>query len=154
MVKIVTTITDEDYIAFIGKNYFKYIPRFKKFSISGLDIFRPTWHWPAFFFGPFWMFYRKLYLWGLFALILLIIPYINFIAWIAWGFTGYYIYYKHANKKITDIKRVLSSSSNLPQAVSDIGGVHIWLLIVGYVLIAISLLSILIAILIPQFASY
>lgn len=89
----------DDYIAFVGKNAQKCVTHFNRFNVMGVENFKPAWLWPAFIFGPFWMFYRKLYLWGLLALFLGIIPYVNFIAWIAWGLTGYYLYFKHATKR-------------------------------------------------------
>ena len=59
------SLTDEDYTTFIGKNADKYLTKFKKFNVSGVDNFSATWHWPAFFVGFWWMLYRKLYLWAL-----------------------------------------------------------------------------------------
>lgn len=67
---VTSLITDEDYIAFIGKNANKYLTNFKEFSAEGFDEFSATWHWPAFFMPSFWMLYRKLYLWSLLAFFL------------------------------------------------------------------------------------
>jgi len=52
----------EEFIVFTGENAHKYLPKFEKFNIGGVDNFSITWHWPAFFVGFWWMLYRKLYL--------------------------------------------------------------------------------------------
>lgn len=149
-----SAITDNDYIAFVGRNAQKYLPRFKKFNVLGMDNFKPAWHWPAFFFGPFWMFYRKLYLWGLLALFLEIIPYVNFIAMISWGVAGYYLYYRNTKKKILAL-RAVSPDSDLSKALGDIGGVHAWLLkvYVGFIVL-VGAGGIILAIAIPQYQTY
>jgi hypothetical protein len=120
-------ITAGDYETFIGKNSDKYIKMFQKFSKHGIDNFKPTWHWPAFFFGPFWMLYRKLYLWAIGAFIFYFFPVINIISWIVWGIAGYYIYYKYTNNKIKELKNV-TTSDNMGNVLSCVGGVHVWLL--------------------------
>lgn len=60
--------TVEEYGKVVQKNIHKYIPKFmmlertqSKFSVN----------WAAFFFGPFWLFYRKMYKYGVIALLLL-----------------------------------------------------------------------------------
>ena len=63
-------IAEKDFINFIGKKSHKYLPKFKKFHIGGVDNFSITWNWPAFLFGFFWFLYRKLYLWALLEFIL------------------------------------------------------------------------------------
>ncbi len=80
------------------------------------------------------MFYRKLYLWALIALVIEIIPFmnimaitVNIIAKIVWGITGYYLYYKHAKKKMLELKTV-SPSADISKVLVQIGGVHGWLL--------------------------
>jgi hypothetical protein len=146
-------ITDEDYNAFIGKNSHQYLPRFRKFSLSGIDNFVATWHWPAFIFGFFWMFYRKLYLWAfaalatnlLFGIILQIVfgDQIGIISGIAtqiilgsiWGIIGYYLYYKHAKKKISVFK-LAQPAEKVSKVLPLIGGVHKWLL-TAYVIITL-----------------
>ena len=146
-------ITDKEYAAFIGKNADKYLGRFHKFNILGIDNFRPTWHWPAFFLGPFWMFYRKMYLWGLIALLVSLIPYVNFIAWIVTGTVGYYLYYRHVRQKIIELKSA-SSQGDISTAFSEVGGVHGWLLKVYYGLLLIAFIGIIVSIAIPNFKRY
>ena len=126
-------ITQEDYAAFIGEKAYLYLPQFNKFNVLGVENYRATWLWPAFFFGPFWMFYRKLYLWGLGALFLSFIPYIHIIIMIASGMAGYFIYYKHAKAKILAL-RAAAPLSDISQELTAIGGVHKWILKVYIVL--------------------
>lgn len=128
-----SVISQEDYAAFIGDKTYLYMPQFNKFNVLGVENFRATWLWPAFFFGPFWMFYRKLYLWGVGALLLSLIPYINILVMIASGIAGYFIYYKHAKEKILAL-RAAAPSSDISQELAAIGGVHKWILKVYIVL--------------------
>ncbi len=123
-----SAITDNEFATFIGRNSDKYLPKFKKFSVLGRDNFTATWHWPAFFFGPFWMFYRKLYLWAIGALVVEFIPWVNLLFWIVWGIIGYYLYYKHAKNKIQEFKSAAPPSENISPVLVQVGGVHRWLL--------------------------
>ena len=47
-------------LVFISSNPLKYINKFRKMEAGG-----KTWNWAAFFFSPYWFFYRKLYKVGL-----------------------------------------------------------------------------------------
>ena len=58
---------EEDYRAYLGPRADKYLLKFKRFTTKEEEGFALTWHWPAFFFGFWWMFYRKLYVWALVA---------------------------------------------------------------------------------------
>jgi hypothetical protein len=104
-----TEVTEEDFSSFIGKNAETYVRKFGKFNGDGVDKFSWTWHWPAFFFGFWWLLYRKLYLWALFAFLLLMIPYWFFLNSFIYGVIANYIYYKHVKKKITQKKRAAAS---------------------------------------------
>ena len=116
---------------FIGKNADKYLRRFQTFSRDGDDRFQLTWHWPAFFTGPIWMLYRKLYLWALLAFLLgifigRIFIYGQVVLWVVWGMTGYYLYYRHAKKKANQL--VYSSSLSEEQRIGKLarqGGVNV-----------------------------
>lgn len=127
-------VKEEDFINFIGKNSHKYLPKFKKFNIDGVDRFSMTWNWSAFFFGFSWMLYRKLYLCFLVALPTLIGTYFFLIAMPVWGMTGNYIYYRHAKKKILEFKSIHSSSdlSSISNSLRKIGGVKYgWAVVLG-----------------------
>lgn len=145
-------VKEEDFINFIGKNSHKYLPKFKKFNIDGVDRFSMTWNWPAFFFGFSWILYRKLYLWFLVALPTLGL-YVFLIAMPVWGMIGNYIYYRHAKKKILGFKTSHSSSdlSSISNSLRKIGGVKYgWAAVLGILWI----IGVLAAIFIPPFLEY
>ncbi len=73
-IKPEAVLNEEDFIAFVGSNAPKYLEKFKKFRIGGVDNFVATWHWPAFLAGFWWMLYRKLYLWALVSFIGMLYP--------------------------------------------------------------------------------
>jgi hypothetical protein len=104
-----TEVTEEEVSSFIGKNAENYIQKFRKFNVDGVDKFSWTWHWPAFFFGFWWLLYRKLYVWALLAFLLLMIPYWFFLNSFVYGVIANYIYYKHVKKKITQKKKAAAS---------------------------------------------
>ncbi|WP_457622140.1 DUF2628 domain-containing protein [Persephonella sp.] len=129
-----TKISEEELRAFIGKNSEYYIDKFKKFE-EGKSI---SWNWSAFLFGVLWMFYRKMYVYGLIALAVIFI--INvFIAalginqvistgislwlWIGFGMFGNYIYYIFVKNKIKKIKEN-TRSDNILEILSKKGGVN------------------------------
>jgi thiol-disulfide isomerase/thioredoxin len=127
---------EEDFSAFIGKNAHKYLSKFSKFNIGGTDNFAITWNWPAFFFGWLWMLYRKLYLWALVAFVLELIPYTSLFGLIGFAMSGNYLYYKHAKKKIDDLK-TSRPSSDLSSSLRQVGGVNRWVVTVAMVLIVL-----------------
>ena len=129
---------EEDYIAFIGDNADKYIPKFKKFNQGGVDNFAATWHWPAFFLGPWWLLYRKLHGWGSLAIVLDVIPGVNVLSKIGFALAGNYIYYKHAKDKIKELRRS-RPSSDLAASLANIGGVHRWMVSLTVVVFILSL---------------
>jgi len=126
-------VLEEDFVAYIGKNANKYISKFKKFNISGIDNFAATWHWPAFFVGPLWMLYRKLYLYFIIFSLISLIPFFGIISWIVAAIIANYIYYKQAKTKILAVK---SSPSvvDIPTTLSQIGGVNSWVWVVGIII--------------------
>lgn len=119
-------VTDEDFANFIGIKSDKYLPDFRKFNVDGNDKFMLTWNWAAFFFGFWWILYRKLYVWALIAFFLVLVPFWVFLSSIVYGVTANYIYYKHAKKKIIECKKNLPSAdtSQVSFALHKIGGVQ------------------------------
>jgi len=145
-------ITKKDFIDFIGPNADKYIEKFSKFNVAGVDNFSLTWHWPAFFVTFFWMLYRKLYLWALLVFILSYIPAVGLVLMIICGLTGNYLYYKHAKQKIMELK-IQESSSDLSELLHQIGGVNQWVKTLAIVLVILAILGIFAAIIIPLIAT-
>ena len=114
-----------DYQAFIGRNVEKYILRFEKFDdLAG--NFKPTWHWPAFFFGWVWFLYRKMYLWALIDFVIYFIPYLNFAAFIARGLVGHWLYYRTAQARLASVRRAFDDENQVLARLGELGGVHAW----------------------------
>jgi thiol-disulfide isomerase/thioredoxin len=129
---------EADLMVFIGDNAHKYIAKFKKFNQGDTDSFAFTWHWPAFFFGPLWMWYRKLNSWACFALVLDLIPIVDGLAKITFALTGNYIYYRHCKNKIKALRRS-KPSSELSASLAYAGGVQRWVFAFSTVLVILAL---------------
>ncbi len=121
----ITEVTEEELSSFIGKNAENYIQKFRKFNVDGVDKFSWTWHWPAFFFGFWWLLYRKFYVWAFISLILGIIPYWFFLNSFIYGVIANFMYYKKAKKRILKYKNAQQSVDpwQMAPALSKIGGV-------------------------------
>lgn len=152
---LLSGITEGDYAVFVGRNSEKYLPKFARFREAGIDNFKATWHWPAFFVPFWWMLYRKLYGWAVLAFFLGFIPYVGCIASIIWGLTGYYIYYKHAKKKLLEIKQLHPAAETQRAVITVTGGVGNAALITGIGVIGLLLIiGILAAIAVPGYLGY
>jgi hypothetical protein len=126
------TVTEDELASFIGGKAQKYLLKFNKFSVDGIDRFLATWHWPAFLVGFWWLLYRKMYLWAFVYFILLMIPYANIAAWITLAISGHYLYYRHAKGKILRVK-TLQPSGDILKTLSELGGVNKWVPVVGII---------------------
>jgi len=140
-------ITDEEYTAFVQQKAEVYIPKFKQFTVKGMDNFTATWHWPAFFAGFSWLLYRKLYMWAAIVFVTNLIPYVAFVSSIVLGLSAHYLYFKHTREKINALKTVSNTASAADLAL--IGGVNKWVVVVSIVLGVVVLLGIAAAIVIP-----
>ncbi len=144
-----SAVREADLALFVGKNAEKYLVKFRKFSRNGEDSFSATWHWPAFFFSFWWTLYRKLYGWAFLVLFLGCVPYLGFLVMIAFGMSANYIYYRHAKKKLIEVKSLPASEVERTAAVARAGGVNnVAVVLVPIAVIAI--LGILAAIAIPH----
>lgn len=150
-------ITEEDLSLFMGKNADGYIGKFRTFGMSGRDSFALTWHWPAFFFGFWWMLYRKLWLWaGLWlflALLSRVVPFGGLVMMLTSAITANYLYYIHVKKKVAALKTLAGTDNERSAVLAREGGVSNILVVIAP-LIIIALIAILAAIAIPQFAMY
>lgn len=70
--------TAEELVTMVGNKGHYYLPRFRAISHGGSG----GWNWPAFIFGPFWLFYRKQY--GLGVLCFIIHTLANIASFIAY----------------------------------------------------------------------
>ncbi len=146
-------ITNEELRAFIGEKADYYMEKFEKFE-KGNSV---SWNWAAFFFGVLWMFYRKMYLYGLGALGFITIvnvaleimktsPVINLGVslwlWVGFGVFGNYIYYLFVKNKIKEIKEKNQNSQEIIQILERFGGVNKLVLYIFGALAVIYLISI------------
>lgn len=143
-----SVLTDDDFATFVGKNSEKYLRKFAKFSIGGIDSFKATWHWPAFFVPFWWMLYRKIYGWAILALVTVWIPFLP----VVWAITANYIYYRQTKKKLLEIKQLHPSPETQRAVIAVTGGVEYAVLLT--ILISLAIIGILAAIAIPQFETY
>lgn len=99
---------NDDMINFIQKNNEFYIPKFK--DMQEFDK-TTSWNWAAFFFTSNWMFYRKMYGYGV-GLILanMLLAFVPFVGWIlnlatyaVCGLYGNTLYLKHIQKKLESV---------------------------------------------------
>jgi Tfp pilus assembly protein PilE len=147
-------LTNEDYAAFVGKNWEKYLPKFAKFNVGGIDSFKATWHWPAFFVPFLWLLYRKLYGWAILAFFLGIIPYVGLVTGFFWALVANRLYYNHTKKKLLEIKQLHPTPETQRAVIAVTGGVGNAALIIGVLVGGIAIIGILAAIAIPQFVTY
>lgn len=124
--------SEGEFAAFIGGKAQKYLLKFRKFSVDGIDRFSATWHWPAFIVGFWWLLYRKMYLWAFIYFFLLFIPYANVAAWITLAVSGNYLYYRYTKGTILRIKLV-KPSEDILTTLSKLGGVNKWVPVVGII---------------------
>ena len=100
---------------------------------KGEGGFAFTWHWPAFFFGFWWLLYRKLYVWALVELALWLVPHLALPARFIWGAAANYLYYLQAKRKINVFRN--RSAPGLPAiTLAEIGGVNRWVWILAVLL--------------------
>ena len=118
------SIPDDLFAAFIGPNFPYYMRHFAVFRLLGGN-FTTSWNWSAFLVPYAWLFYRKMYLYGLIALA---VSYLfTFIGWliagIAVGLCGNYMYYIHATKKLIGL-RTTTQGSDFQLVARLIGGTN------------------------------
>ncbi|MDD5204900.1 MAG: DUF2628 domain-containing protein [Desulfobacterales bacterium] len=136
-------ISDEELKLFIGKRSAKYLGRFKKFRKGRVRKYSITWHWPAFFAGFCWMFYRKLYGWGLIDFVLSLLPGVCLITRPIFAMTANYLLYNKATRSILSLKGSQETSDDTPslkEAIESRGGVDSWIPCVAIPLIIIHIL--------------
>jgi len=97
-------LSNDELRLFIGKRSAKYLHRFRRFKKGKRISFSITWHWPAFLVGFWWMFYRKLYLWGFLEFILTLVPGLWLISRPIFAMAANYLIYKRAAGTIVSLK--------------------------------------------------
>ncbi|MFI3210202.1 MAG: zinc ribbon domain-containing protein [Peptostreptococcaceae bacterium] len=127
-IKFNENLDDNIMTNFIQNNVHYYLLKYK--HMNGLNK-TTSWNWASFFLGTYWLFYRKMYLYGVLSIIipaiLSIIPIVNLIAIFACpiflGLYGNTIYLHHMNKKIEEIMHVDDNIRDM--VIRNTGGVNI-----------------------------
>lgn len=122
------------------KNKTYYLTKFAQLEQKGGGL-RPSWNWPAFFFGGIWALYRKMYGW--FAILAGITILSNaleragastasalvfIISWFAFAIFANALYKQHLQKKIEETKMTITDQEALLAHLRSKGGVHIWMI--------------------------
>ena len=120
------------------KNNTYYLAKFAQLEQKGSGL-RPSWHWPAFFFGGIWALYRKMYGW--FAILVGVTILSNaleragasaasallfIISWFAFAIFANALYKHHLQKKIEEAKMTITDQGTLMTHLRSKGGVHAW----------------------------
>lgn len=128
-------VSVEEYKSFIGIRQEYYIPYFERCAALGGN-FSASWNWSAFFFPYAWLFYRKMYLFGVIALAVSFI--FSFIGWfvsgLVVGIAGNFWYYYHATKKI-QMLRFSFPNENIEGRLALLGGTNpvvAWIVAIFY----------------------
>jgi len=122
-------ISNDELKLFIGKRSTKYLHRFRSFKKRKRISFSITWHWPTFLVGFWWMFYRKLYLWGFLEFALTLVPGLCLISRPAFALAANYLMYKRAARTIVSLKAKNPSKDArlLKEAIHRSGGTDPWI---------------------------
>lgn len=133
--------------AMVGLKSEYYIPMFQKIRTQNKKY---TWNWSAFFFAPYWMFYRKMYAYGAIMFgIHAVLTYINetvssvlsLCACVLLGLFGNYIYMDFIEKKTVQFKNM--NEPYKTQFAAKTGGVNTAAAVLsafGYALLTASIL--------------
>jgi hypothetical protein len=120
------------------KNKAYYLTKFALLEQKGSGL-KPSWHWPAFFFGGLWALYRKMYGW--FAILVSVTILANaleragastasalvfIISWFAFAIFANALYKHHLRKKIEEAKMTITDQDTLLTHLRSKGGVHTW----------------------------
>lgn len=119
----------------VGPSGDSYIRAFNELSLG-----RYHWHWAALLFGPFWLFYRKMY--GPFLVVFIadmVFPGLIIINQLGLAIAAVPLYKRHLDRKLGRITRAPPHQQQ--KLISSQGGVHRWLPILGLALGLISILA-------------
>jgi hypothetical protein len=119
-----------EWSAFLGRHADRYVRKFARFSIGGVDSYALTINWPAAFVPFWWALYRKLYVWAAVFLVMPFVPYGNIVLWLLTPFVANYILYTEAKKRILAVKAA-NPSRDVSGLLAQVGGVHGWVPVVA-----------------------
>jgi hypothetical protein len=131
-------IEEPGYESFVGENAAYYVSNWKAIEQTGGKI---SWNWSAFFFGPTWVGYRKMYLpmWISIAILAggtsiefavglpdLVSWVVTVWVWVFFGLFGNLLYLKHAKRKLAEIRIRTNQEEERHRQARKQGGVS-WL---------------------------
>ena len=141
--------------AFVNKpdKTFWYQNAFSQYQINGIDNMAWKWSWWAFFSGPLYLLYRKVYLEALVLLVVetlaSFIPFVGLIVAIATGGYAPYLVYKKYKSQKQEIERTITDTQKRLETMRVLGGYNTWVIWV-YALIATTVfLVIVVSLVIP-----
>ncbi|WP_432738468.1 DUF2628 domain-containing protein [Maridesulfovibrio sp. FT414] len=133
---------------FIGPEYYYYRSMFRQFAANH-GRFRSTWNWCAFFFGPVWFLYRKMYVWAMVSLAAGVIPYLAIPLMIGCGLAGNYLYYRDFLEKSEKVEDSYSPDIQ-DKMLALAGGVHPWAKLAGIVPVALFYSLLFLSVVVPM----
>ncbi|MGE5239382.1 MAG: hypothetical protein ACM3ON_11320 [Chloroflexota bacterium] len=129
--------TEGELSLFIGEKSWYYLPRFKKFSVDGVNKFVFSWNWAGLIAGPFWALYRKMYLYGVVGFLILFMPHISLLPYLMAAVAGNYLYWLHAKSRIAEIRKESSNTDVFHGSLKQEGGVNRWMIVLSWILFII-----------------
>lgn len=126
---------------FVAKNFSSYKRKWEKLKENK----KASWNWAAFFLGPLWAIYRKMYLvaflYFLASSVLEMIPVLGsllaIVIWILFSVYAHYLYYRFVKNKIAKIKAEVKDETLLQDTIKRKGGVNVWAPIVVAILFVV-----------------
>lgn len=144
-----------------------YVPFFLRFDREGA---KTSWHWPAFFITTYWLFYRKMWLWGtLYMLAPIPLSILYFLlgpgttellyllgVYVVIPLYANVIYYKHVKKKIAQACQNAPDRNSALRQLENQGGASPAVIIIAIILfvLTIPLIGLLAVIGMPAFEDY
>ena len=110
-------MVDPEVADLIGTNTPYYVDKFNHMKLQGKLT---SWNWAAFFFGPIWMIYRKMYLYGgIGAGVAFVLPslgnvgaVLSLAGYIALGVLGNHLYMNHLEGVVTQARMMAQPQKN------------------------------------------
>ena len=142
----------EAYVAKPEKTFW-YQNAFSKFNINGVDSMKWNWSWWAFFGGAAFLLYRKQYIPALVlfiaSIVLSFIPFVPLIISILAGGYSTYFVYKGYKGKLAEVEANISDNETRIETMKQVGGYHSWVVWVYLVFVALVIIGIISAVMIP-----
>lgn len=130
-------------LAYVNKNKEFYNQKWKK---SKNPQTSSSWNWPAFFFGPLWLAYRKMYLFSfLYMFAYLIVDWLivselfgyglSFVTMVLFGLFGNAVYYRHAKKAVQSYSKSELPTEETSTILAAKGSTTIWGVVIATIVL-------------------